>query len=1403
MSNSGRWHAVQASSFPHEQEALEVLRAGLPDLPPFRAWSNFEFIAQDGSINEVDALVISTDRVYLVEIKSWRGLIAGNQHTWVIRNQGGERVEENPLLLANRKAKKLKSLLARQAAFKKFSVPFIQPAIFLSSPDCVLALDEVARQHVYLRPDAKRDGRFSMVDVLAGRATEAEHRPGVGRDVERTFARAMEQLGLRRRSSSAQVADYKLVRLIDENDLFQDWEAEHVRLQADRKRVRIFTYGERAAEAEKLERKDIALREYQLLSALQHGNILRPIQLTETEVGPALVYDLNTDSQRLAHFMESDLPSLPIENRLELIRQLAEALQYAHQHRVYHRAISPWTIDMVAGAGGSVPVLRDWQGGSSSTDTRSHTQMTLHAGQEAGLIVDERAAVYAAPEVLMGQGYDPVSIDIFALGALAYALFTGKHPAADSAELMDKLRGGSGLLISEAMDGAPDSLQELVQIATDFRPADRPASVQEFLGLLEQVEDELTAPEPVTGVHPLDARKGDQLSGGFIVTQRLGSGSTCIALAVERDAQAGVLKIAKEAALNERVRLEAAVLKDLRHPNIVKWLGDFEVDGLVAIFMERAGEKTLDQRLRTEGRLSLDLLERFGDELLNVVVYLEREGINHRDIKPVNIGIGETRKRALTLKLFDFSLARTPADNIRAGTPPYLDPFLARRKPPRWDLHAERFAAAMTLYELATGILPSWGDNGMDPLATEEEVRLDTELFDPSMREGLTHFFAKALCRDARHRFDNADEMHLAWRRVFASIDRPTTDETETDTGEPLVDLSTFEDLDRSTRLAALGLSARELNAADRMGATTVGELLDLPGMRMYRNRGIGQRVIRRVRELREQLEQYLSAQPVPEDDVDESPEHLSIDRLVSSLTSIKLEDAETALIRAWLGVDRSLDHAAPTELPTLREASEAAACSRAQAQQAVERAVGKWTRNRWMTVLRDEIADSVQRREGIVTVEELAARLLGLRGSVHEGPLRLQWATAVIQAALEAEATRESARFILYRGARTTLVIATEQLGAPFAGSPTDRARYTEALAAAASALARGEPLPSPRRVEEALAAVPRPELDQPLSAERRLRLAVAAAPSVALSSRLELYPVGMAAERALRMGSNALLGPKRLTVAQLHSRIQSRFPEAQPLPQRPELDALLSQAEIPLQWHPAAETLPAGYAPPDRGSGFTRHTSTLRRRTTASTFNDLGPEALGAQRFEETVQRALRDRRVLIVTCALNRMGAAADALVRRLGLKAVSVDRLMIKAMRDQAVAAGAAWNVVLQADRALKDSVDWRRLNALVQRAVPVVRQQLLEQDQPLLIEHPGLLARYGHISIIQSLRDAATSSRTPARFVLVPGDEFRPPMLDHVVLPVITPADWAHMPLAWLENRHRGSEEHQKRAEGTL
>jgi serine/threonine protein kinase len=173
-----------------------------------------------------------------------------------------------------------------------------------------------------------------------------------------------------------------------------------------------------------------------------------------------------------------------------------------------------------------------------------------------------------------------------------------------------------------------------------------------------------------------------------------------------REGRELVLKLAGKPEYNDRLCSEFEVLSNLDHPGIVRVHESITLHGLAGFLMESAGEETLAQRLRKEGRLHLDLLERFGTDLIEAVGTLESAGVSHRDIKPENIGVRKRGKQSEPhLVLFDFSLSNTPPDQLRCGTAQYLDPFLSDRKPPRWDLQAERFSLAMTLYEMATGDL--------------------------------------------------------------------------------------------------------------------------------------------------------------------------------------------------------------------------------------------------------------------------------------------------------------------------------------------------------------------------------------------------------------------------------------------------------------------------------------------------------------------------------------------------------------------------------------------------------------------------------------------------------------------------------------------------------------------------
>src|SRR5215831_2690645 len=156
------------------------------------------------------------------------------------------------------------------------------------------------------------------------------------------------------------------------------------------------------------------------------------------------------------------------------------------------------------------------------------------------------------------------------------------------------------------------------------------------------------------------------------------------------------------------------------------------------------------------------------------------------------------------------------------------------------------------------------------------EVSLDSALFDPAVRDALWAFFTRALHSDYRQRFDNAEDMRRAWQRVFASVDQPST---ETDHG-PLVDLEhALSAATEETPLVPLGLSPRVLDALARLGAQTIGELLRLPRIRLYRNQGVGQQTVKDIRELAERLAQHFAARddqppalPLHEPDQDITP---------------------------------------------------------------------------------------------------------------------------------------------------------------------------------------------------------------------------------------------------------------------------------------------------------------------------------------------------------------------------------------------------------------------------------------------------------------------------------------------------------------------------------------------------
>ena len=1403
---SPRWQAITDSEFPWERDALAFVRDRLPDHDPYRAWANFEFIADDGSINEVDLLVLTTKGFYLVEIKSRPGTVEGDQGTWTWRHDGRLQTVDNPLLLANRKAKKPISLLRRQPALrKKAASPFLEAHVFLSHDDVDCRLTADLRDRVHRRDAGTgRDERPGIVAALTRHSAGTPPRSRPDRPMAKAISRAMQEAGIRRSQRTKRVGDYRLDELLFEGPNYQDWTARHAAIDREHARVRIYAIPPAASDEEREALQRAARREYQVLLDVRHEGILKAKTYTDHVHGPALVFEHREGCQRFDHWLAERAAGLDVDSRLHLLRQIAEAVHFAHAKHLVHRALSPQSI-LVVDPEAPQPRVQvfNWQTGARHALDAGTPGPTTTGASRLDAFVEESAWVYMAPEAITERGATGEQLDVFSLGAIAYHLFSGRPPASSLVEMTARLRQELGLQISSVLDGAGERLQLLVQYATHPEVTVRLGSVGEFLKELEHVEDELTRPEERSGPDPLDARSGDELEHGLVMRQRLGKGSTALALLVERDGREHVLKLALSPEHNDRLHAEADVMRQLRHQYIVELHDALTFhDGTgaerVGLLMARAGDATLADRLRDEGRLHLELLERFGEDLLATIDWLEQKGIPHRDIKPENLGTAKVGNQ-LHLVLFDFSLARTPAENILAGTRHYLDPFLQTRKPSRWDTHAERFAAAV--HQMAAGSLPRWGDGQSEPAVLDCEATIDADAFEPAVREDLTAFFRQALRRDYRARFDNAEEMLRAWRQLFLAAARP---ETDTDPAGAAPPFGGIEQARLDTLLAAMGLSARAMNAIERMGVRTVHDLLRFPLIQVNRMRGVGIRTRREltdlVRRLAERFPDAAAAPKVPsagaDADVPVDAGHASVDELRRLLlpagrTAQSRRDAELAAALLGLSGD-----APDAPWPSQSDVARALGVTPVAVSQTAARSRRRWTKLGALTRLPHDVVEMLEAHGNVMTRPELAAAVLARRGSVQEEPLRSCHPGACVRAAVEVERHLAAPRWIVRRldGPAGVLLArdAVDDGGEPCLDGQT-LADFAQRLGRAADELSAADPLLAPARAIDALQAVAAPAGAAPPAPNRLLALAAAVSRNAALSSRLELYPRGMPADRALRLALGALPSAPTLTPDEITRRVAGRYPKAAPLPDRPELDALLRDAGSELQWRSA---------PPDGRRAYrSRLRSFLTIGSSTSYTRVSGGAARGAEggswesgdtdAFDERLRRALKSRAFLALTVSPRRLADAERVLASAFAVDARSADELLIRHMKAAADEASADWRTVLRADREPRGGADWATLMRLVShRVLPRVRAELAAAPRPVLLTNLGLLARYDQMTFLDGLRDAAgRPDGPPGVWLLVPSDaqESRP-MVDGRPVPVFTAAQWARIPVAWLAAR---------------
>jgi serine/threonine protein kinase len=1480
--NSPRWHRVTPSTFPWEDEAIDFLRLGINDADPNRAWSNFEFVS-GGVISEVDVLLLTRKGAYLIEIKSTPGRLTGDQQRWVFHKPGGGRkVIENPLLGANRKAKRIKSLLeyrwSRAAgASGPNRPPFIQPVVFLSDPELQVELTQDARTHVYGRDGSNVTTSGALPGIFEGvrRIGAAEANNARFQQIDTStsvaVARALEQIGIKESNHTRRVGSW-LLRLdtVSERSGIQDFVADHEQNPGIQRRIRIYSHQPRMAEDQATSLRLAADREFLAAERINHPNVIRALERLETDLGSAVVFDYDSTAIRLDEWLRNT-DGLDLNDHLSVLRQLAETIGAVHRRKVTHRSLSPGSILVRPGKSGEprwVVMVTDFSlagrdhaassgsvvGSRFGTHLGTRFGLPTAAPGDAELLADESALLFCAPELSTDDNPDGVSLDVFSFGAIAYEVLSGRPPGDSRESVRESLRAGRGLQLAAAAPGSVDGLCSLVLEATRPLVSERLTSFDDILAGLDLAEEQLTAPSVVTTqtetsteIDPLNAKAGATLSDGAVVRRRLGRGSTAVALLVDLGDAAPTREVVYKVSLggdsDARLEAEGVALSGLRHPAIVEMFGTTRLNGRPVLIEALAGTQSLADELRSNGTPNIEFLERWGIDLLEALRYLEREGRWHRDIKPDNLGVTQVGpNKEQHLVLFDFSLSQAPSTDIRAGTPPYLEPFLTDRPNKQWDLNAERYAAAVTLYEMATGELPQWGDGRSDPAFTTSEAILDPLLFDPAARDRLEDFFRRALRRSPEERFGNAEDMLRSWQRLFEGLDTPKTDSGsdavpgEAFVAEAPVDLPATLSIDDP--IISLNAAAKVVSALDRLSVKTVRQLADVAPIEVNRARRISPRVRRRIIELRSAVRIRFSEElatgstntgsgppPTSATVVTNGGEEvevprLELDRLVSLLVpQPKRQGASTTeqrAIRILLGLEE-MPNSTGSDWPSQAAVADTLGVTRGRIGQ-----IGPQTRSYWVDLVplgsvRDDIVDIVVANGGVMSVRELEPVIADARGSSLSPAEAVRASRAVVRAAIEAEEAGGGASGIASprlsvrrRGDR--VVVAANLDGILNNSNPAEESSSDEnfdgpALAAYAANLGtkadelvqtQVDVIPQDRAIVP-LRMVPSPA-GVVLSDGRLLRLAAFCSQRVGVSSDLELYPVDLDPERAVRLARQSLAAADALTVDQVHSRVRARFPRVE-LPDRPELDALLVRAEVKVEWAGSQDQ-------------FVRHatvvgnlstlTSVVSRQPTRMVdgllvgggLSQVEPDVAQAQSVEDRLTRSLAQGGFLALKVATSQEPSARLGLERfgyaPYDMVTVDLEQWFLEELRSLAAQRGVNWDNILEAD-ALTSGREFGYLRQLTNEAADNLKERVESAGQRVIAWNPGVLVAFDRLNVIDELRQLAGTAKAELQtlwLVVFGPSGTGSPVIDGQAIPVDGPVEWTDLSDPWLRNVHR-------------
>ena len=217
-------------------------------------------------------------------------------------------------------------------------------------------------------------------------------------------------------------------------------------------------------------------REAQAAAQLSHPNIVTVYAMGDDDGQIFIVMEL-LEGEELKHLI-ADRRQLPLEDKLSVMIQVCDGLQYAHEKGIVHRDVKPGNIFILER--GLVKILDFGMAHMANADGRL-TRTGLRVGNLR----------YISPEQVRGEA-DHRS-DIFSVGAVLYEFLSLRPPFAsdDPLQLLEQLRAEDPPRLDQLDPAVPSALASAVARAMRKDPAERFPDLGALRAELELVQREV------------------------------------------------------------------------------------------------------------------------------------------------------------------------------------------------------------------------------------------------------------------------------------------------------------------------------------------------------------------------------------------------------------------------------------------------------------------------------------------------------------------------------------------------------------------------------------------------------------------------------------------------------------------------------------------------------------------------------------------------------------------------------------------------------------------------------------------------------------------------------------------------------------------------------------------------